>query len=378
MRAPMNKAVVVSLGIVSPLGIGQTQTWQNILKQIYPETYKIPLTTPENEDRSYSLAKLALSEALENIPSELIKNAGMLISNSKYGLDYFERTIKTHSPKNLPEEFLDNFLPDRIGLKLARKYKIEGPVKNYAAACTTGLLSLIEGAKLIESGEVNLAITGATESAQIPVIKQGFESLGVLTTEKIRPFSLNRSGFQISEGCGVIVLADYNYAKKHNLPILAEISSYFINNQAFHLTSFEPNGDSIAFNIHKNLEKTNINKVSFINCHGTATKQNDLIETKAFKKAFGKMAYNIPISATKPLTGHSLGATSAIEFILSILSLYNNTLIPTINLDIPDPECDLDYVPSLRKNTMHSFMSINYGFGGHVMSIIASKEINPL
>ncbi len=367
--------VVVGLGLVSPLGIGVSQTWRNIELGIVPVDYVVKLDTSPAEDRSLGFARIALNEALQHIPSELISSAAMMISNSKYGMDYFYRYVVKHglSSHGYPVDFLHHVLPEFVGHQLAVERHMTGIVKNYAAACATGLLSIIEATRLIQFQGADLVIAGATEASKNPFIEAAFAKMGVLTADKIRPFSLARSGFRIGEGCGVVVLASYQFAKKQGLPRLARIVSYHLNNQLHHFTAFESSGHAIATNIRMNLQKAGVSCVDFINCHGTATLQNDLAETLAIKSVFGNRAYDVPISATKPMTGHLLGATSAVEFILSVLALQHQTLLPTWNLEESDPALDLDYIPHLRRARISRFLTNNYGFGGHIVGAIVEK-----
>ena len=254
---------------------------------------------------------------------------------------------------------------------------------NYAvmSACATGTHAIGDAYKQIKYGDADIMIAGGSEASISPMSIAGFSNMKALTKNSdinsaSRPFDLNRDGFVMGEGAGILVLENLDIALKRNANIFAEISGYGATADAYHLTSPVPEGEGAArsMNIALSENSINLNKIDYINAHGTSTPYNDKNETIAIKKVFKEHSKNIHISSTKSMTGHLLGAAGAIEAIACISAINDEFIPPTINYKTPDPECDLNYTPNKAVNkTIKHAMSNTFGFGGHNATLIVSK-----
>ncbi|HYH01860.1 MAG TPA: beta-ketoacyl-ACP synthase II, partial [Bacillota bacterium] len=250
----------------------------------------------------------------------------------------------------------------------------KGPNHTVVTACASGAHSIGDAFRLIQNGQATAMITGGSEAAITPVSYAGFTSAGALSTNNenpkgaSRPFDLNRDGFVMGEGAGIIILEELEHALQRGARIYAEITGFGATGDAYHITSPEPEGKGAAEAMRLAIEDSGIEpqQVSYINAHGTSTGPNDRIETKAIRKVFGEYAGKLPVSSTKSVTGHLLGAAGGVEAIISALALNEGLIPPTINYQTPDPECDLDYVPNhYRKAELEYVLSNSLGFGGH-------------
>ena len=248
----------------------------------------------------------------------------------------------------------------------------KGPNSCVVTACATGTHSIGEAARLIQYGDADVMFAGGTESVITPLCVAGFNAAKALSHRNddpqgaSRPFDMDRDGFVIGEGCGVLILEELEFAKKREAPILGEIIGYSLNGDAHHITATPPGGEGAARCINLALNNAGINKedVDYINAHGTSTAA-DATETQAIKTVFKDHAKKLPVSSTKSMTGHLLGAAGGVEAIYSLMAIKNRTLPPTINYTTPDPECDLDYVPNhAREANVDICISNSFGFGG--------------
>jgi 3-oxoacyl-(acyl-carrier-protein) synthase len=232
---------------------------------------------------------------------------------------------------------------------------------------------------MLKTGMIDIAITGATESTITPTAVAAFDRLGAMTrrTENVpQPFDANRDGLVMGEGAAVLVLERESHAKDRGVEILAEMAGYAATADAFHITApaEDGSGGSRAMKQALDFAGINLDEVNYINAHGTSTPLNDASETRAIKAAFGDLAYNIPVSSTKSMTGHMMGATGALEAIFCVQAVRENTLPPTINYQTPDPDCDLDCVPNeARETTVDIAISNAFGFGGHNAVMVVKK-----
>lgn len=375
----MRKVVVTGIGMITCLGDTIEQNWlkvKNGEKGISSETIGIINNFINNgNDPSIEYAvyttKCALKDSGLNLNNYDRTRIGCFVSSSKGGMWTF-----WNKEKNVSKNFLQNFLPSMVGSFISNTFRIKGPVVNFAGACATGVQSILFAANFIKRGDCDIAVAGSSEASLIPLILSGFDNMGVLTKSKMRPYDRSRDGFVIGDGCGIIILESEEMALRRNARIYCYVKGGCIANDATHITSFNNNAESISLAISKALENAgvSIEEIDYINSHGTATKVNDVIETKAIKRSFHKFANKVSISSTKPITGHLLGAAGSVEFIISILAMKNSFIPPTINLSSPDEECDLDYTPNIGKSKIiRNFMSLSFGFGGHIGVIIGGR-----
>jgi 3-oxoacyl-(acyl-carrier-protein) synthase len=265
---------------------------------------------------------------------------------------------------------------------VAIEYGIKGPTNSVASACASGADGIGMSWLMLRSGYIDVAISGAAEAPIIPVTVASFDRLGAMSRRSgdpltsPRPFDLNRDGLVIGEGAGVLVMERESHARARGASILAELAGYGATADAYHVTAPAEDGAGGRAAMAEALRSAGLNKdqVDYINAHGTATVLNDAAETRAIKSLFGDIAYNIPVSSTKSMTGHMMGATGAVEAVLCIQALLNSAVPPTINYETPDPECDLDYVPNTaREKRVNVAVSNAFGFGGHNAVLIVRK-----
>ena len=249
----------------------------------------------------------------------------------------------------------------------------KGPNSATATACSAGAHAIGDSFRLIERGDADAMICGGAESAITPMSVAGFASMRALSTRNddpvhaSRPFDLERDGFVIGEGAGILILEELEFAKKRGANILAEIVGYGMSGDAFHVTMPDETGSGAIRVMQRAIKDAGIipQDIGYINAHGTSTPYNDKFETLAIKKVFGETAYDIPVSSTKSMTGHALGAAGGLEAVFSVKVLMENKIPPTINYVTPDPDCDLNYVPNAPIDAEVDFvLSNNFGFGG--------------
>jgi 3-oxoacyl-[acyl-carrier-protein] synthase II len=260
-----------------------------------------------------------------------------------------------------------------------------GPSSATATACTSSAHSIGDAFKMIQRGDADAMFAGGAESCICPLGVGGFNAMKALSTRNSepgrasRPFDAERDGFVIGEGAGIVVLEDLESARKRGATILAEVIGYGLSGDAYHITSPAPNGEGAARCMNMALKDAGISPadVGYINAHGTSTKYGDELETMAIKTVFGDRARKVPVSSTKSMIGHLLGAAGGVEAVISVLALVRGVLPPTINLENPDPECDLDYIPNTaRKTPVEIAMSNSFGFGGTNATLIFRKYLS--
>jgi 3-oxoacyl-[acyl-carrier-protein] synthase II len=391
------KVVVTGIGVVTPIGASKEAFWKNLaegrsgIAGVSPEKKRagvdvvaaVRAVLPEkyrHMERSQQFAVVAARSALADAGVDLRTCAGTtigtVISSSKNNVavcDYFRRVI-------CREAGAFYYDPNAA---VCGELGIRGPVSNAVSACSTGLHSIVLGVQMIRRGEADLAIAGATEASLTDFILSGFKNMGVLAQADgsaagvFRPFDRDRRGFVIGEGAGVVVLESYGRAVARGARVYGEIGGWANASDPYHMTAFNPDGESIARAIRQALAAAGLDTVDYINCHGTATKKNDTIETCGIKKGIGNKAREVSLSSTKPITGHLLGAGGAVECIVALLAMERGFVPPTLNLDHADPACDLDYTPKTGvRRDVKSAMSLSFGFGGHIGVIVAKKTGN--
>ncbi|MBZ0290192.1 MAG: beta-ketoacyl-ACP synthase II, partial [Anaerolineae bacterium] len=290
---------------------------------------------------------------------------------------FLERGAKAVSPLMVPM-----MLPDSPSARVSMTYGLRGPNFAISTACATGNNCIGEATEMIRRGEIKAALAGSSEAGLVDIAIAAFNNMTAISRrndapEKAsRPFDADRDGFVVAEGAALLMLEDLEHALARGAKIYAEILGYGHTSDAYHITAPLETGESAAKAITLALEDANLKPedIDYINAHGTSTPLNDKSETVAIKEALGEQAYEIPISSTKSVTGHLMGAAGAVEAVFSIMALRNNFVPPTVNLEHPDPECDLNYTPNVGVEcNIDVVMSNSFGFGGHNAVLIIGK-----
>ena len=296
--------------------------------------------------------------------------AGVVVGSSKGDLRFREQSL---SGDGAGDAGLWYRWPDRFAADLALKLGWSGPVLAPVAACATGSHAMALGAQLIQDDRADLIVAGAVENALLPPIMGCYRNLGALSASgTMRPFDRDRDGFVPAEGAGFLLLEAEDIARRRGAKILGYLTGWSLVCDATHMTSMDVSGASIARAIRAALQRAGLPSVAYVNAHGTATEMNDLAESRGIAAALG---HEVPVSSTKPLTGHLLGAAGAVEAVIAIQAMQNAYLPPTLNLQNRDERCDLDYIPlNGRSRECMSCLSLNYGFGGHIGALIFEKN----
>ena len=301
---------------------------------------------------------------------------GIAVSSSKGGMITFERffeRFQKHPSALLGARVFANFIPNIAAQWVARHWKLSGPAKPAVAACATGLYAVMEGIRMVEQDEVDYCIAGAGDASITRLMLAGYKNMGVLSETGMRPYDLNRDGFFMGEGAGIVILEKLANAKARGAKIYAVVAGHQYGFEGSHLISFSPESDGLSRCLRLLLKRAGLtaSDIDYLNLHGTATKQGDLYETMQIKSALGKEAKKIPMSATKSMTGHMLGASGAVEIIACLIAMRDSFIPPTVNLNTPDPECDLDYTPQkARPKQIKMACSVSMGFGGQLGAIL--------
>lgn len=319
--------------------------------------------------------------------SEQGERTGVVIGTSLGSHEMSERSTTKYkiSGYRKPNPLsLINSLPNMSAHYVSRYFHALGALKTPSVACASGTQSVGEGADLIRLGKADIVIAGGVEAILQDYTIAGFDAMKALASEynddpehASKPFDANRSGFVFSEGCGLVVLESLNHAIKRGARIYAEVMGYGVSSDAYHVAALDPTGLGAARSMQWALDDAHINieEIDYINAHGTSTPANDAMETLAIKNVFGEGAYNIPISSSKSMLGHSLAGSGAIEAVICAKSLDENFIHATINYETPDPDCDLDYVPNVPRDApdMRYVLSNSFGLGGQNASIVFGK-----
>jgi 3-oxoacyl-[acyl-carrier-protein] synthase II len=340
-------------------------------------------------DRFAQFALAASQEAIEHsrleITPENRDRIGVLIGSGIGGIGTLEREIQTGLEKGLDRVspfFIPMMICDMASGHVSIRYGLGGPNSCVVTACATGTNALGDATAIIRRGDADAMVAGGTEAAVTPMSVAGFAACRALSTRceeptrASRPFDALRDGFVIGEGSAVLVLEELEFARARGASILGEIVGYGMSADAYHITQPAPEGIGAARAMAAALADAGLRPedVDYVNAHGTSTGPNDRNETAAIKSAFGEHAYRTPVSSTKSMTGHMLGAAGAIEAMFCIQAMRDGVIPPTINLENPDPECDLDYVPNVaREHPVDVALSNSFGFGGHNATLILRR-----
>lgn len=330
-------------------------------------------------------AQLALKESELNFDHENPERAGVIIGSGIGGMETFEREIRNYfdkGPNKINPFFIPMMIPDIAPGYISIRYGLKGPNYSTISACASSSHAIGNAFRSIQIGEADIMITGGTEATITPMGVGGFNAMKALSTRNdapqkaSRPFELDRDGFVMGEGAGILVLELEEHALNRGAKIYGEILGVAYTADAYHITAPVPDGDGARRVMKKALEDANVTteEVDYINAHGTSTQHNDKIETFAIKQLFGERASKIPISSTKSMIGHLLGASGSLELIATLLTIENDKIHPTINYEKPDPDCDLNYTPNHAiDKTVDIAISNSFGFGGHNVCLVVKK-----
>ena len=340
-------------------------------------------------DRVTQFALIAAREAVENSGLDFSREdpfrAGVIVGSGIGGLEELEtqhRRLIEFGPRRVSPFTVPRLMVNASAGNISIEYAIKGPNSATATACASGTNAMGDALRIIQRDEADIMITGGAEAALTEIGLASFCALRALScrndepTRASRPFDLDRDGFVLSEGAGIVVFEELEHAKQRGADIYAEVVGYGMSGDGYHITAPDPQGQGASQAMRLALEdaKLNSDQISYINAHGTATQTGDLAETLAIKNVFGQEAYSIPISSTKSQLGHLLGASGGVEMVALALTLKREVIPPTINLETPDPKCDLDYVPlTARPKKLKIGMTNSFGFGGHNASIIIKR-----
>jgi 3-oxoacyl-[acyl-carrier-protein] synthase II len=407
------RVVITGMGAVTPLGLNVKASWQsavegksgigtithfdtnafatkiagevkNFNSEQYFEKKEIRRLDPYTQYAIVS-AREAIRNAGLNFNDLDTSNIGVIVGSGIGGMSSFEaeyRKLLEQGPRRISPFFIPQMISDIAAGHISMEFGLKGPNFATVSACATAGHAIGTAYNTIKLGEANVMICGGSEAAITPMGIGGFNSMKAISTnndnpEKAsRPFDLNRDGFVMGEGAGIVILEELEHAKKRDVPIIAELMGIGFTADAYHLTQPAPGGEGAVRAMRLCIEKGNLQpeEIDYVNAHGTSTLHNDKNETEAIKSVFGEHAYKLSVSSTKSMTGHLLGAAGAVELIFTALSLRDGVIPPTINYETPDPECDLDYTPNRAvKKEVSAAISNTFGFGGHNACISIRK-----
>ena len=408
------RVVITGLGTINPLGNNVTDTWDKLIKGESGidtitsfETNELPVSFAgevknfdANEymgkqharklDRSSHLSIFATEEALKdanlNPEERLGPNVGIVFGTGIGGIGATEQAVRIYDERGasrINPLAITQLMPNSSTGQVAIKYGIEGPSLTITTACAASANAVGEAKNMIQNGVVDMVVTGGTESGTTPMTIGAFAQIRALSTnnenpkEACKPFDKNRDGFVMGEGSTVLVMESEESALKRGAEIYGYVAGYGATTDAYHITAPAEGGKGAVVAMQKAIEdaELSINDIDYINAHGTSTPANDKNETAAIKTVFGDKAYDLDISSTKSMTGHLLGGGGAFESMVSVLALQKSIIPPTINLNSPDEECDLNYTPNdAVHKEMNVAMSNSFGFGGHNGVLVFKKS----
>lgn len=408
-----HRVVVTGMGAITPIGNDVKTFWGNIkigkcgiefIQAFDTSEFKIKIAAEVKDfnprdvldfktvKRMDRFTQMGMAAAIEAVNDAGINNAqdngkndwGIILGTGIGGFLSIEKENKKILEKG-PGRVSPFFIPMAIcniaAANIAIKFGIKGICDTIITACASGTSSIGSAFRILQQGQADLMLAGGSEAAITPLALAGFTSMGALASNNEPknasiPFDARRDGFVMGEGAGIIVLETLEHAKKRNAKIYAEVRGYGATCDAYHITAPAPGGEGGARAMQMAINDAGINKeqVSYINAHGTSTPHNDRCETEAIKSVFGQKAYDIPVSSTKSMTGHMLGASGAVEAIICIKAMLEGFIPPTIGLKKQSPECDLDYVPLRGRNKELEYtLSNSFGFGGQNASLLIRK-----
>ena len=419
----MKRVVITGIGLVTPLGCGKKEVWNALaagfsgvgnitkfdttgfackiaaeVKNFDPLDYGMEKKQVRRLDPFSQYALASTYQALKDARLPLKDknpNIGVVVGSGVGGIttiehekdQLFKREKKGRkAPAFISPLFVPVIMPNAASGNISMRYKLTNATMSTATACATGLHSIIYAAKDIALGDADVMIAGSTEAGITPLGVGSFTNMNAMSKDyndapqkASRPFDLKRSGFVIGEGAGIVILESLEHAIKRDAPIYAELAGYGLTSDAYHITAPAPDSSEIARAMELAMDRSGIRPedVDYINAHGTSTPDNDLSETNAIKKVFGENAYNVKISSSKSMMGHTIGGAGAIETLVCLLAMKNHVAPPTINYETPDPQCDLHYVPNEPEPCeINVAMNNSFGFGGHNAVLVLKQYKN--
>ncbi|MBU4601610.1 beta-ketoacyl-ACP synthase II [bacterium] len=407
-----NRVVITGMGAITPIGNNVKTFWENVkkgkcgidfIKSFDTSEFKVKIAAEiknfnpadvldskelKRMDKFTQMGIVAANEAVDDAglsnEGDSRENWGVVLGTGIGGFTTIEkenRKIIEKGPGRVSPFFIPMALCNIAAANIAIKFGIKGICDTVITACASGTSSIGNAYRILQQDQADLIITGGSEAAMTPLALAGFTSMGALCTHNKAeqasiPFDIRRTGFVMGEGAGIMILETLEHAQKRGANIYAEVVGYGTTCDAYHITAPAPGGNGGARAMKMAINDSGINEeqISYINAHGTSTPYNDKCETEAIKTVFGEKAYDIPISSTKSMTGHMLGASGAAEAIVCIKAMQESFIPPTIGLQEQDPECDLDYVPLQGRNqNLQYTLSNSFGFGGQNASILFKK-----
>jgi len=413
VRSSDVKAVITGLGAITPIGLTVEEFWANLtagvsgvdyitlfdasnlpvriaaeVKDFDPTKY-MDFKTARRFSRPAQFAvaasKMAIEDAALTISDENAHRVGVVMNTGGGGIGELEKGVHTlteKGPRFVSPFLVTNIMPNVVSCLVSILTGAKGPIVTSTAACASGNYALLEALRILRLREADALIAGGSEAGIIPLAFAALGRMGALSTldeepaKACRPFDADRGGFVFGEGAVAMVVETEEHALERGARIYAEVAGGAITGDAYHITAPDPEGDGAARAMRYALENAGMEpeEIDVIFAHGTGTQLNDVSETKAIKRVFGEHAYRLAITATKSMVGHLLGAAGAISALAAVLSIRDGIIPPTINLDTPDPECDLDYVPNVaRKKPVRAAMVNAFGFGGQNVAIIVKR-----
>jgi 3-oxoacyl-[acyl-carrier-protein] synthase II len=405
------RVVITGIGVVSPVGNDLASFWESLkagrsgigsisafdtekfdckiageVRGYDPTPYYKTPKDVRRTDRYTQLAvgaaKMSLDDSGLDLASIDLDRAGVMIGSGVGGLATMETQVGqmlTKGPDRTSPFMIPMMISNMASGFISMEHGLRGPNMAIVTACATANHCMGEAWRIIKFGDADIILAGGSEACIVPVGIAGFAAMRALSLRNnepqraSRPFDKDRNGFVMGEGAGVIILEEYEHAKKRGAKIYCELAGYGLTADAYHMSAPMPDGEGAARCMHMAMKhaKVNPHDVDYINAHGTSTPIGDACETKAVKRAFGESAHKVAVSSTKSMTGHLLGAAGAVEMAACVMAMRDGVLPPTINLENPDPECDLDYVPNeAREKKVKVAISNSFGFGGHNSSVV--------
>lgn len=411
---PKRRVVVTGMGAVTPLGLTVGESWKNLLagksgaapityfdasifetrfacevKGFDPMKYmdrKLAQRSDPFTQFALAATEMAMNDSGLELETEDRERIGAVVGSGIGGMWTYHRQQETvwesKGPHSISPFFIPMMISDIAPGRISMRYGLKGPNYSTTSACATSSHAIGDAFMLIQRGDADLMVTGGAEAAICPMGIGGFNAMKALSTrndapEKAsRPFDKNRDGFVMGEGSGIIVLEELGHALRRGANIYVELGGIGFTGDAYHITDPAPGGEGAVRSMRQAIRDAGLapEDVSYINTHGTSTPVGDKSETAAIKTVFGERAYSMAINSTKSMIGHLLGATGAVEAIVTIMSIRDSKVHPTINYETPDPECDLNYVPNTsREWNINVAISNTFGFGGHNASLLFRK-----